>query len=127
MNIAMIPLSKLIPSAANVRKTGATAGIAELAASIKAHGLLQNLQVRAADGGKFEVVAGRRRLAALKRLARNKDIEKLDIELPVLAPRIYREYKNLEALNVDARQLSIKLVGNSMYGIAGAGGGEGGC
>ena len=77
MNIAMIPLSKLIPSAANVRKTGATAGIAELAASIKAHGLLQNLQVRAADGGKFEVVAGRRRLAALKRLARNKDIEKL--------------------------------------------------
>src|SRR5665213_1224140 len=77
MNIAMIPLSKLIPSPANVRKTGATAGIAELAASIKAHGLLQNLQVRAAEGGKFEVVAGRRRLAALKRLARNKDIEKL--------------------------------------------------
>jgi type III restriction enzyme len=32
----------------------------------------------------------------------NKDIEKLDIELPVLSPRIYREYKNLEALNVDA-------------------------
>jgi len=77
MSITMIPLSKLIPSTANVRKTGATAGIAELAASIKAHGLLQNLQVRAAEGGKFEVVAGRRRLAALKSLARNKDIEKL--------------------------------------------------
>jgi len=81
MTITMIPLSKLIPSAANVRKTGATAGIAELAASIKAHGLLQNLQVRAGDAGKFEVVAGRRRLAALKRLARNKDIEKL-VEIP---------------------------------------------
>jgi len=77
MNIQMIPLSRLIPSPANVRKTGATTGIAELAASIKAHGLLQNLQVRPAQGGKFEVVAGRRRLAALKRLARNKDIEKL--------------------------------------------------
>ena len=25
-----------------------------------------------------------------------KDIDQLDIELPVLAPRIYREYKNLE-------------------------------
>jgi ParB family chromosome partitioning protein len=81
MTIDMIPLSNLIPSAANVRKTGATAGIAELAASIKAHGLLQNLQVRPAEGGKFEVVASRRRLAALKRLARNKDIEKL-VEIP---------------------------------------------
>ena len=30
----------------------------------------------------------------------NKDIEKLDIEIPVLTPRIYREYKNLESLNI---------------------------
>lgn len=30
-----------------------------------------------------------------------KDIERLDIELPILAPRIYREYKNLESLDVD--------------------------
>ena len=28
-----------------------------------------------------------------------KDIEKLEIELPVLAPRIYREYKNLNAID----------------------------
>ena len=28
-----------------------------------------------------------------------KDIDKLDIEIPVLMPRIYREYKNLEVLN----------------------------
>jgi ParB family chromosome partitioning protein len=81
MTIHMIPLSKLIPSAANVRKTGATLGIAELAASIKAHGLLQNLQVRPGDDGKFEVVAGRRRLTALKRLAKNKEIERL-VEIP---------------------------------------------
>ena len=39
----MIPLNRLVPSQANVRKTGGTAGIDELAASIKAHGLLQNL------------------------------------------------------------------------------------
>jgi type III restriction enzyme len=31
-----------------------------------------------------------------------KDISKLDIELPVLAPRIYREYKNLNDLDVKA-------------------------
>jgi type III restriction enzyme len=30
---------------------------------------------------------------------RKKDLEKLDIEIPILTPRIYREYKNLEALN----------------------------
>lgn len=29
-----------------------------------------------------------------------KDIEKLDIEIPVLSPRIYREYKRLEDLNL---------------------------
>ncbi len=31
-----------------------------------------------------------------------KDVEKLDIEIPVLAPRIYREYKRLEDLNLNA-------------------------
>lgn len=30
----------------------------------------------------------------------HKDIDQLDIEMPVLAPRIYREYKNLEAIDV---------------------------
>jgi len=28
-----------------------------------------------------------------------KDIDKLDIEIPVMSPRVYREYKNLEELN----------------------------
>jgi type III restriction enzyme len=29
----------------------------------------------------------------------NKDADALDIEIPVLTPRVYREYKNLSALN----------------------------
>lgn len=33
-----------------------------------------------------------------------KDIETLDIEIPVLTPRIYREYKNLADLNLDQLQ-----------------------
>lgn len=32
----------------------------------------------------------------------NKDMEALDIEIPVLTPRVYREYKNLSALDVSA-------------------------
>ncbi len=76
MNIEMIPLNRLVPSPANVRKVGTTVGIEELAASIAAHGLLQNLQVRSGKGDKFEVVAGGRRLAALKLLAKQKAIAK---------------------------------------------------
>jgi ParB family chromosome partitioning protein len=77
-----IPLTKLVPSAANVRKTGGEIGLEELAASIAAHGLLQNLPVRSvldeagAETGKFEVVAGGRRFAALKLLAKRKRIAK---------------------------------------------------
>ena len=32
----------------------------------------------------------------------NKDIDRLDIEIPVMSPRIYREYKNLSALDIEA-------------------------
>ena len=76
MTIEMIPLSKLIPSPANVRKTAIATSIEELTASIAAHGLLQNLQVRPGDKGKFEVAAGGRRLLALQRLAKAKVIAK---------------------------------------------------
>ncbi|WP_158920894.1 ParB/RepB/Spo0J family partition protein [Acidisphaera sp. S103] len=76
MKIKSIPLSQLIPSPSNVRKTGSGIGIMELAASIEAHGLLQNLQVREAANGKYEVVAGGRRHAALKLLAKRKALPK---------------------------------------------------
>jgi ParB family transcriptional regulator, chromosome partitioning protein len=65
MNIQMIPLNALVPSPANVRKTGSKIGIDELASSIAAHGLLQNLQVRPVADERYQVVAGGRRLAAL--------------------------------------------------------------
>ena len=77
-----VPLSKLIPSEKNVRRTGREAGIEELAASIAAHGLLQSLSVRpvlgaeGAETGKFSVTGGGRRLAALKLLAKRKQIAK---------------------------------------------------
>ncbi len=70
MNIQMIPLNQLVASPSNVRKTGAKVGIEALAANIAAIGLLQNLQVRPTDSGSYEVVAGSRRMAALKLLAK---------------------------------------------------------
>ena len=42
---------------------------------------------------------------------KNKDIEKLDIEIPVMTPRTYREYKNLAELNVSnpaSKKVAIK-------------------
>lgn len=70
----LIALSKLRPSARNVRKSGGTS-IPSLAASILRVGLLQNLTVIASpDGESFEVVAGKRRLAALKLLAKRRRI-----------------------------------------------------
>src|SRR5690349_20357886 len=71
MHIETLPLSKLVPSPANVRK--AKTDIAGLAANIMAHGLLQTLQV-CPNGETYEVVAGGRRLAALKLLAKQKKI-----------------------------------------------------
>jgi ParB family chromosome partitioning protein len=72
MTTQTIPLSQLVPSPDNVRKT--KTGIEGLAANIEALGLLQNLQVRPANGKSFEVVAGGRRLAALQLLAKRKKI-----------------------------------------------------
>ena len=74
-DISDIPLSQLELSPDNVRKTPADASaFTELKASIAAHGLLVNLIARSmepgADGpGRYAVIAGGRRLAAMQALA----------------------------------------------------------
>ncbi|MEZ5994173.1 MAG: ParB/RepB/Spo0J family partition protein [Hyphomonadaceae bacterium] len=76
-DIIMIPLTKLVESEHNVRPTKRkSGGIAELAQSIKHHGLLQSIVVRESASGKFAVIAGGRRLRALRMLAKSGDIEK---------------------------------------------------
>jgi ParB family chromosome partitioning protein len=75
-----IPLNKLLAWDGNVRKTDPDKGIDELAASITAHGLLQSLVVRKDKRGKYAVVAGRRRLLALKALA---DAETVNTDQPI--------------------------------------------
>ena len=77
-NLILVPLSRLVsrPTGRNVRKTPRMS-IPELAASIQRVGLLQNLIVIAsANGEHYEVVAGGRRLAALKLLAKKHRISK---------------------------------------------------
>ncbi|HCL3427723.1 TPA: ParB N-terminal domain-containing protein [Pseudomonas aeruginosa] len=84
-NLILVPLSRLLArrSKRNVRITPRMS-IPELAASISRVGLLQNLIViAAADGEQYEVVAGDRRLTALKLLAKKKRLS-ADVEVPCL-------------------------------------------
>ena len=71
--IREVPLSRLALAPENVRKTPADpVAEAEMKASIATHGLLENLVVRMdgpADAGTYAVIAGGRRLAAMKALA----------------------------------------------------------
>jgi ParB family transcriptional regulator, chromosome partitioning protein len=79
-NTTAIALNKLLAWQGNVRKTDPDKGIDELAASIAAHGLLQSLVVRKDKRGKYAVVAGQRRLLALKSLAES---EMIDADRPI--------------------------------------------
>ena len=74
--IQLIALNKLLASPRNVRRQDRKADIDALAASIAAHGLLQNLCVVPTESDKFEVDAGGRRLVALKQLAKQRVISK---------------------------------------------------
>jgi ParB family chromosome partitioning protein len=95
-DIQNLPLNKLTTSSRNVRRTNPAEGVEELAASILAHGLLQNLTVipaaKAKAKGNFEVIAGGRRLAALKLLAKEMKLDKnAPIPCAVLAEGIAEE------------------------------------
>jgi ParB family chromosome partitioning protein len=70
-NLLHVHLSQLQLSPLNARKTGGQ-DIDGLAASIEAHGLLQNLSVASSanDADHYQVIAGGRRLAALQLLER---------------------------------------------------------
>lgn len=99
-DITTIPLNKLTASKDNVRKTKSKAFIAQLAASIKAHGLQQNLIVRK-DGKTFSVIAGGQRLTALQQLHKAGDI---NATFPVPC----------KVLDADASASEISLVENAI-------------
>ena len=77
--IREVPLSRLALAPENVRKTPADpVAEAKMKASIANHGLLENLVVRMdgpADAGAYAVIAGGRRLAAMKALAEDGTID----------------------------------------------------
>lgn len=75
-DVIMIPLTKLVESDDNVRRVNGKDGIVALSQSIRTLGLIHSLVVRDNGKGKFAVIAGGRRLRALRLLAKAGDIEK---------------------------------------------------
>ena len=93
--IRTIPHSLIDPSPLNPRRTSDPAALDELTASIRAEGLLQNLVLRAAAGGRFEIAAGERRYRALARLV---DDGHLAPTHPV--PAVVRDLTDLQLLTL---------------------------
>ncbi|MBI3721319.1 MAG: ParB/RepB/Spo0J family partition protein, partial [Fimbriimonas ginsengisoli] len=61
---AEVPIERIVPNGHQPRTTFDGTALAELAASIKAHGVLQPLAVRETSRGSYELIAGERRLRA---------------------------------------------------------------
>ena len=67
MNNEKIPLDNIDDKVAKSTREDYRLGIEELAANIKAHGLLQPIEVyQKSDDGMYELVVGQRRLCAVR-------------------------------------------------------------
>jgi len=93
MSIQEIPLKHLQHSRSNVRRVKCGPELMEqLRASIASHGIIQNLTVwpNKKEGGKFLVVAGSRRLEALKSLKKEGTIDDdFPVKCEVLDPELH--------------------------------------
>lgn len=101
-----VPVSKLIVHDDNVRRTDKRADIEALAASIAAHGLLQNLSVVRMDDGRYAVIAGARRLAALRLLIKQGRLDR-DFAAPctIVEPALSAEAslaENIQRVSMNA-------------------------
>jgi len=67
-DLRQVPIAEISPNRFQPRRAFTESDLAELEASIKSSGLLQPVVVRALGDGKWELVAGERRLRAVSRL-----------------------------------------------------------
>ncbi|MGP1276029.1 MAG: ParB/RepB/Spo0J family partition protein [Caulobacterales bacterium] len=94
-NPTFLPHGSIQPSPLNPRKAFREEGIAELAASIGAQGMLQPVLVRPIDGGRFEIAAGERRWRAVRKLIED-GLAEADAPVPV----IVREMSDIELVEL---------------------------
>lgn len=65
-HLRRIPIDRIRPRTERPRRTLDADALDELAASIRAHGVLQPIRVRSCGGGRYEIVAGERRWIAAR-------------------------------------------------------------
>lgn len=87
-----LPVGQLQESSTNPRRRFDERGLAELAESFQAQGVLQPLLVREVEGSKFEVVAGARRLRA----ARIAELEEVPVRVVTLSDAACAEAQLVE-------------------------------
>ena len=68
--VQRLPVSSIRPNPAQPRRTFPEGSLRQLAESIRQHGLLSPLLVRSEGGGRYQLIAGERRLRALELLGR---------------------------------------------------------
>lgn len=99
--VVMVEHNRISPSPLNPRKTVDEAALTELAASIRAEGLLQNLVLRVEPGRKkgsparYEIAAGERRWRAIQQL-----IEAEELPKDHRVPAVVRELSDLQLLTL---------------------------
>lgn len=98
-----IPLDRIVRNPAQPRSRFDDAGIAELAASIAAHGVLQPVIVRAAADGGYQLIAGERRLRAA-RLAGLSEIPAIVRESAGTGPLELALVENLQRTDLNAME-----------------------
>ncbi|MBP5755477.1 MAG: ParB/RepB/Spo0J family partition protein [Clostridia bacterium] len=95
--VSMLRLADIEPNRAQVRKRFDPESIAELAASIKEHGLIQPIVVRRKQNGFYEIIAGERRWRACKAAGLSevpvivKDLDDRSASLVALVENLQRE------------------------------------
>ncbi|MEL6859798.1 MAG: ParB/RepB/Spo0J family partition protein [Pseudomonadota bacterium] len=92
-HVKSIPLADLKVSSLNMRHGRKKPDVSDILPSIRAHGVRQSLLVRA-EGNKFGVIAGRRRLFALRQVAKETD---KDIKVPCILMKSASEADAIEA------------------------------
>lgn len=108
-SIRMIPVDAIVPNPANPRLD--VGDVSELAESIKAQGIRQNLLVTPTGDGRYTLVIGHRRLAAAKQAG----LDSVPCAVAALSEREQREIMLVE--NSQRRDLTLLEEANGIQGL----------
>ena len=105
--VHFIPIESIVPNPNQPRRTFDQEALAELAASIGEHGILQPLSLRR-NGGQYELVSGERRLRAAK-LCKLKEVPCILLEVDEQVSSLLALVENLQRRDLDFWEEALAL------------------